>query len=79
MSTSTFKIPDMVFPVAEVRGPVAALPEAVPVHVPAAVAEWRVAVWSSLQVQIPQLLQVGPDDLREPRRESECVSWRTLA
>lgn len=78
MPTSNFKIPDVVFPVAQVRGPVAALPEAVPVHVPAAVAERRVAVRSSLQVQVPQLLQVGPDDLQEPRRQSESVSSHTL-
>lgn len=52
------------------RVPVAAFPEAIALHLPAAVAERRVAVRSALQVEIPQVLQIGPNYLRRERENA---------
>lgn len=48
--------------------PIAGFPEAIAVHFSAALTKRRVAIRSPLQVQIPQLLQVGPNYLRESAR-----------
>lgn len=60
----------MVFASGEVTRPVAGLPEAVAVHLPPALAERSVTVRRSLQVEVPQLLQVCSYNLNERRMES---------
>lgn len=50
-------------------GPVAGFPEAITFHLSATVTERSVAIRSSLQVEIPQLLQISPNYLRENERE----------
>lgn len=67
-------LPDVVFASSEVARPVSGLPEAVSVHLPAALAEWSVSVRSSLQVEVTQLLQVCAHDLKQ-RRRCEQLSW----
>lgn len=58
-------LPDVVFASRQVAGPVARLPEAVAVHLPAALAERRVAIRRPLQVKVTQLLQVCANNLEE--------------
>lgn len=58
-------LPDVVLASRQVAGPVARLPEAVAVHLPAALAERRVAVRRPLQVEVAQLLQVRAHNLAE--------------
>lgn len=66
-------LPDVVLPVRQMWRPVAGFPEAVAVHVFAAVAEGRVPIRSALQVQIPQLRQVGADDLWAKTRRKDTT------
>lgn len=61
-------LPDVVLASRQVAGPVARLPEAVAVHLPAALAERRVAVRRPLQVEVAQLLQVRAHNLAEKIR-----------
>ena len=58
-------VPDVVFASGEVARPVPRLPEAIAVHLPAALAERSVPVWRSLQVEVTQLLQVCAHNLIE--------------
>lgn len=61
----TRDVPDVVFASSEVARPVSRFPEAIPVHLPAALAERRVTVRSSLQVEVTQLFQVCAHNLKE--------------
>ena len=51
------------YPTCEVILPVSLLPEAEPLHILVGVAERRVPVRGPIQVEVPQLREVGPDDL----------------
>lgn len=69
-------LPDVVFAPRQVAGPVARLPEAVAVHLPAALAERRVAIRRPLQVKVTQLLQVRANNLEE---RMSCVQKKKIS
>lgn len=60
-------VPDVILASSEMTRPVAGLPESVAVHLPPALTERRVPIWSSLQVKVTQLLQVCTHNLRESK------------
>lgn len=69
-------VPDVVFAPGEMARPVARLPEAISVHLPAALAERSVAVRRPLQVEVTQLLQVCSHNLTE--REAQTKHTHTI-